>query len=683
MKIGMPGAKAAIGASSRVCRAEPSRAPAPPTGGRPLPTALREAMQASFGADFADVRIHTDRAAGEAAEALGARAFTLGRHVAFNHGEWRPDSGDGRRLLAHELAHIRQQRGASGAMPTVLPGAPERHPGHEAEAHRAATRAAEGRRVAVIASLAGPARVQAEDKPKPATLQDRLEFARAAIKQLEGQGQHFALQPKRDLSEVLKHLRTTVQGALSALAGQAAAAATADQVRLAYASAVRTVLASRTVADPKSVTVPPTMQELYERSRDEILSFGLPQAQADPNAEALSAELEAPLPAGASAAQRTRHAALKKARQRMKVVTGGVQAPIHDLFSTVGGKTTIPAPAKTTIRLEPSIPAGLHHGLRNLAAQLVDKPLVADSTLMLALDLTSFGGGYDAYRFTRLDLGTLGNEILVERQGPVGVEGLTTERRAALQKTFDDAGFRRGSGFGQDEFDQVLVGVAELTPAQLAPLRGLRFLRQSASGAHAKAAAEYDQATHEVHVFDRAYSNSMTRLGRAGHPLKVAAHAVAHELGHALDLGALRTTAAATEKAQGALLARFGTGGGSYSIPGKGSPERAEYDTLKGALDKAEAGERSARSRSGARWTSGDPVTVTDALAKGAANPAFREAVLADGGGAARMPTDYPNPESVWQEYFADAFSLFRSAPALLKRLRPNVHAFMEREFPP
>ena len=76
---------------------------------------------------------------------------------------------------------------------------------------------------------------------------------------------------------------------------------------------------------------------------------------------------------------------------------------------------------------------------------------------MLALDLTPFGGSYDAYRFTRLDLGGLGTEILIERQGVIGIEGLTMEQRTVLRERFDRVGFRRGGGFSQDEFDQVLI----------------------------------------------------------------------------------------------------------------------------------------------------------------------------------------------------------------------------------
>ena len=49
------------------------------------------------------------RQAAAACEDINARAFTVGNHVAFNRGEYAPDSPDGQHVIAHELAHVRQQ----------------------------------------------------------------------------------------------------------------------------------------------------------------------------------------------------------------------------------------------------------------------------------------------------------------------------------------------------------------------------------------------------------------------------------------------------------------------------------------------------------------------------------------------------------------------------------------------
>jgi hypothetical protein len=74
--------------------------------------------------EFADVRVHADSGADALARSVSARAFTTGSDVYFAAGEYRPGSGDGNRLLAHELAHVVQQRGAatSGPLTVSSPG---------------------------------------------------------------------------------------------------------------------------------------------------------------------------------------------------------------------------------------------------------------------------------------------------------------------------------------------------------------------------------------------------------------------------------------------------------------------------------------------------------------------------------------------------------------------------------
>lgn len=99
--------------------------PAPPlvdsviaSPGRKLDPATHDFMAAGFGADFNDVRIHTDARAARSAAAVGARAYTVGSDIAFGAGEYDPSASGGQRLLAHELAHVVQQRGAA-ARPVV------------------------------------------------------------------------------------------------------------------------------------------------------------------------------------------------------------------------------------------------------------------------------------------------------------------------------------------------------------------------------------------------------------------------------------------------------------------------------------------------------------------------------------------------------------------------------------
>ena len=86
-------------------------------GGSPLPDTTRAFFEPRFGADFSQVRLHTDSRAGETARSVNARAFTVGRDIALGTGQYAPESHQGRRLLAHELTHVVQQRGAQTKVP--------------------------------------------------------------------------------------------------------------------------------------------------------------------------------------------------------------------------------------------------------------------------------------------------------------------------------------------------------------------------------------------------------------------------------------------------------------------------------------------------------------------------------------------------------------------------------------
>ncbi len=72
-------------------------------------------MEPRFGHDFGHVRIHTDAKAARSSRALNALAYTVGRSIVFDAGQYRPRTTAGRRLLAHELSHTIQQ-GATGPM---------------------------------------------------------------------------------------------------------------------------------------------------------------------------------------------------------------------------------------------------------------------------------------------------------------------------------------------------------------------------------------------------------------------------------------------------------------------------------------------------------------------------------------------------------------------------------------
>lgn len=77
---------------------------------QPLDAATLARTEPHFGHDFSQVRVHTDAQAAASAEAVSARAYTAGSDIVFGAGEYQPSSSEGQRLIAHELAHVVQQR---------------------------------------------------------------------------------------------------------------------------------------------------------------------------------------------------------------------------------------------------------------------------------------------------------------------------------------------------------------------------------------------------------------------------------------------------------------------------------------------------------------------------------------------------------------------------------------------
>ncbi|WP_409179809.1 DUF4157 domain-containing protein [Amycolatopsis sp. VS8301801F10] len=126
--------------------------------GEPLDHATLTAVNAQFGEDFSQVRVHAGARAAESAAAVGARAYTVGAHVVFG---CRPDTEQGQRVLAHELTHVVQQRGA-GAIPSSGLPIGDAHAPAEAEArHRA-----DGRTGGAAGAVDGPV-LQRDDMDDP------------------------------------------------------------------------------------------------------------------------------------------------------------------------------------------------------------------------------------------------------------------------------------------------------------------------------------------------------------------------------------------------------------------------------------------------------------------------------------------------------------------------------------
>ncbi len=80
--------------------------------GQPLSENIRQPMEQAFGADFSEVKVHTDTQSDQLNQSIQARAFTTGQDIFFRQREYNPGSKGGQELIAHELTHVVQQNGA-------------------------------------------------------------------------------------------------------------------------------------------------------------------------------------------------------------------------------------------------------------------------------------------------------------------------------------------------------------------------------------------------------------------------------------------------------------------------------------------------------------------------------------------------------------------------------------------
>ena len=85
------------------------------SGGEAMDQETLSGMEQSFGADFNEVRVHTDSQAVQMSQAIGAHAFTHGNDIYFNDNQYNPKEDSGQHLLAHELTHTIQQ----GSSPAI------------------------------------------------------------------------------------------------------------------------------------------------------------------------------------------------------------------------------------------------------------------------------------------------------------------------------------------------------------------------------------------------------------------------------------------------------------------------------------------------------------------------------------------------------------------------------------
>ena len=143
-------------------------------GGSPLDKDTRGFMESRLGSDFSDVRVHTDAKAHDSARSVQAYAYTVGSDVVFQSGKYEPESDSGKRMLAHELTHVVQQRSGPVAGTPAPGGIQISHPSDRFEqaAESTADRVMSSSPAAPSASVAAaPASVQRQGEEEEEQVQ--------------------------------------------------------------------------------------------------------------------------------------------------------------------------------------------------------------------------------------------------------------------------------------------------------------------------------------------------------------------------------------------------------------------------------------------------------------------------------------------------------------------------------
>ncbi|MFA9417302.1 DUF4157 domain-containing protein [Natrinema sp. HArc-T2] len=193
--------------------------------GRSLDPSIQRAMEDRMGDSLGDVRIHTGSKAAQACEHINARAFTVGNHVAFNSGEYDPESAEGQHVLAHELAHVRQQTGGAISMlPQEDLGLEiDPDPQLEREAEKTAQQVMRGGELGIQRLGKTDVHIQRSIKNRASSLKDRLfgktDEASLSLNDIdESSGvdeRLYALAENQDqLQAKVDELSTTLEGSL-------------------------------------------------------------------------------------------------------------------------------------------------------------------------------------------------------------------------------------------------------------------------------------------------------------------------------------------------------------------------------------------------------------------------------------------------------------------------------------
>ena len=384
-------------------------------------------------------------------------------------------------------------------------------------------------------------------------------------------------------------------------------------------------------------------------------------------------------------------------RKRIRVTTAFVTVPgLDEKFGRGVARLTVPLPPNTHLAVDPSAASVQPDGLSNVAATLTTTNgglaqvvLAENSTITLALDLSPYGGINGLYRFTRHVPPGAGAvaRVIVEQLGagslptgtqpPVAATPDAAPPPDAVEQTMTAAKLRHS--YSGVQLTSLRAAIAQIPASHLAKVSGLAFAMGTVNAANPNERGKYDRLSHTITMDASAFGANQGRFSEGAVASTDAVRAIVHEIGHALDVVAIRAaerTSAKADEGVKDLIRRYPDGKGGYSYSGLKGEELADVQAKEKAAASAEPDLLKARSLTGGsvvKTTQGD---FTDAPATALRQSAFGRAVAKDASAVTGYGATDPG------ETFAEAYSLYITSPSGLKALRPATSAFLEQELP-
>ncbi|MEQ1741295.1 MAG: DUF4157 domain-containing protein [Candidatus Nitrotoga sp.] len=491
------------------------------SSGNPLDPALRQDMGQRFGHDFSQVRVHTGSAAEQSAADVGANAYTVGASIVFGADRYVPNSAQGRKLIAHELVHVVQQKRND-------------HFGLQ--------------RDLALPTLPKWTAAKLTDKQ----IEDAIAFNSGLF--------HFP--------ETLSLIRDVI--------GIRSKSAQSDKELALAVGRWQAMhgLAQDGRLDP--ATVDSIAKELKAEQANMIRwsSGGPSPVSTPPDPKAGAASLDA-MPAAAKRRVQVVTAAVALDRNVIDSIfaaprQGATQSTFSSGLNEIFGA---------------GIPDNAKKALGNLAGYLMrfdatkpdgskTKALVSDSTITLEISLRPHLNFAGLFRFSRIaDTSSTSapDRLIIElirELPPMNTKMLDLEPALTGSFTVGGETFMAGAGWRQDTSTLLRKSLLLLPSAALTAASGLTFV-QTGAGSVAEA-GNYNPDSDTVTIHDNAFIDSNVRAG----DLPEAVATITHEIGHALDLRPLQAawntaSAAGTAQSWAALPASRSLSGSRWqALPG-------------------------------------------------------------------------------------------------------------------